>query len=453
MVGQKMLSATTTTTTMTAREESVEKSNGRKHVILLLPYKEPSVSTSNEQDAHCPMKCSELHSVGVDGGNSKAMDFLSPVVSFVCDNSSSSSSSGTSNSYSISSGSDHRQLMLGANHITTEEAIQYIPTVTNVFPYPVESSVGINSFNSLNNSSSNIHNRHQSYCRNDMNGGNGSVVVGTNEPNMVVQLMDISNSINNNNSNNNNNNNNNNLANQDHVVKIGRMLNVGNNVTGNSIGIANSGLITNINTNTALSQMTMKPFSMPETPNCVVLTHTYNSTNDSVLCARRIHDHSGWNPHLDISSSLPPPPPPMPPTSVVSSSLTIPLQTNTKLCFNDNDPFLNHIVQSMEVKREPDCFLSNNNSNNNNNNNTSYCYPNTCRDTSYVTSSCPSTTTLIHPPSTRHRMVKRCCHISEKKFLCNVCGKRYKYETNLITHAKVHTEQALDCPYCHKVWP
>ncbi|ETO20378.1 zinc finger protein, partial [Reticulomyxa filosa] len=52
--------------------------------------------------------------------------------------------------------------------------------------------------------------------------------------------------------------------------------------------------------------------------------------------------------------------------------------------------------------------------------------------------------------SDTHPLVKRRCDNSEKNFECKKCGKRYKYETNLITHGKVHTEQALECEYCHK---
>ncbi|ETO36988.1 hypothetical protein RFI_00075 [Reticulomyxa filosa] len=49
------------------------------------------------------------------------------------------------------------------------------------------------------------------------------------------------------------------------------------------------------------------------------------------------------------------------------------------------------------------------------------------------------------------QVLKRHCAIADKKFACKVCGKRYKYETNLISHATVHTAQALECEYCHKV--
>jgi len=58
--------------------------------------------------------------------------------------------------------------------------------------------------------------------------------------------------------------------------------------------------------------------------------------------------------------------------------------------------------------------------------------------------------TIMNNLTTGHRVIKRNCHISEKIYTCGVCGKKYKYETNLITHAKVHTDQALECEYCHK---
>ncbi|ETO31402.1 hypothetical protein RFI_05719 [Reticulomyxa filosa] len=42
--------------------------------------------------------------------------------------------------------------------------------------------------------------------------------------------------------------------------------------------------------------------------------------------------------------------------------------------------------------------------------------------------------------------------VTDKKWLCNICGKKYKYITNLISHFAVHTTKALECGYCHKVF-
>jgi len=52
--------------------------------------------------------------------------------------------------------------------------------------------------------------------------------------------------------------------------------------------------------------------------------------------------------------------------------------------------------------------------------------------------------------STSHQVIKRHCDVSDKKYACKICGKKYKYESNLVTHAAVHTERALECEYCHK---
>jgi len=60
---------------------------------------------------------------------------------------------------------------------------------------------------------------------------------------------------------------------------------------------------------------------------------------------------------------------------------------------------------------------------------------------------------LLRPPittSTGHQFIKRNCDISDKKYTCKMCGKKYKYESNLVTHATVHTERALKCEYCNK---
>ncbi|ETO30469.1 ankyrin repeat-containing protein, partial [Reticulomyxa filosa] len=36
------------------------------------------------------------------------------------------------------------------------------------------------------------------------------------------------------------------------------------------------------------------------------------------------------------------------------------------------------------------------------------------------------------------------------EYPCLVCGKIYQYQSNLATHAKIHTDQAYECKFCHK---